>query len=79
MLVEAKGTVERNAIRMAVGQLADYKRFLDDGKLNHLAVLLPSEPRQDLCDLLISQGIDFIHPTKTGFEDSTGGSLVGNN
>src|SRR5215218_1246037 len=28
VLVEAKGTVERNAIRMAIGQLADYKRFL---------------------------------------------------
>ncbi|HEX3173815.1 MAG TPA: hypothetical protein VHQ43_06320 [Solirubrobacterales bacterium] len=77
MLVEAKGTVERNAIRMAIGQLADYKRFVGDGQPNHLAVLLPSEPRSDLCELLISQKIDLIYRTEAGFEDSTGGALVG--
>jgi hypothetical protein len=78
MLVEAKGTVERNAIRMAVGQLADYRRFIDNGHPNHLAVLVPAEPRDDLCDLLSQQGIDLIYPDGTGFEDSTGGSLVAN-
>ena len=77
MLVEAKGTVERNAIRMAIGQLADYKRFVSDGNPRHIAVLLPSEPRKDLCDLLASQGIDLIFMSQTGFDDSTGGALVG--
>ena len=28
-LLEAKGTVTREAIRMAIGQLADYRRFVD--------------------------------------------------
>jgi hypothetical protein len=79
LLVEAKGTVQRNAIRMAVGQLADYSRFISGGRPNHKAVLLPSEPRSDLCDLIFSQGIDLIYPTKTGFEDSAGGALVGSN
>jgi len=78
LLVEAKGTVERNAIRMAIGQLADYKRFYGEGQPKHLAVLVPSEPRKDLCELLFSQGIDLIYPTPSGFEDSTGGALVGN-
>jgi hypothetical protein len=73
-LVEAKGTVERTAIRMAIGQLADYKRFLDD--LRHLAVLVPTQPRPDLCDLLAGQGIELIYPLAAGFEDSTGGALV---
>lgn len=77
MLVEAKGSVERNSIRMAIGQLADYKRFVSDGKPRHLAVLLPSEPRKDLCDLLASQGIDLIYKGRAGFNDSTGGALVG--
>jgi hypothetical protein len=77
MLVEAKGTVERNAIRMAIGQLADYKRHFGEGELNHLAVLLPTEPRKDLCDLLFSQEIDLIYPSESGFEDSAGGALVG--
>jgi hypothetical protein len=75
-LVEAKGTVERNAIRMAIGQLADYKRFIDGGQLQHLAVLLPAEPRNDLCDLLRSQNIELIHPSTDGFNDSIGGSLL---
>lgn len=77
LLVEAKGTVERNAIRMAIGQLADYRRFVEDGQPQHLAVLLPAEPRKDLCDLLFSQGIDVIYQTDGGFDDSTGGALVG--
>jgi hypothetical protein len=76
LLVEAKGTTERGAIRMAIGQLADYRRFFDDETLKHLAVLLPREPRSDLCELLFSQQIDLIYPTESGFEDSKGGALV---
>jgi len=76
-LVEAKGTVERNSIRMAIGQLADYKRFVEDGDPQHLAILLPSQPRRDLQELLASQGIELIYPQDGGFEDSTGGSLLG--
>lgn len=75
-LVEAKGTVERNAIRMAIGQLCDYRRFFLADELHHVAALFPREPRADLCDLLSEQGIVVIHRTATGFEDSTGGSLV---
>jgi hypothetical protein len=75
-LVEAKGTVERGALRMAIGQLADYRRFVNDTSLNHLAVLVPREPRKDLCDLLATQGISYIYPTDGGFTDSTGGALV---
>lgn len=76
MLVEAKGSVERNAIRMAIGQLYDYRRFFAPGELSHVAALFPREPRADLCDLLREQGIVVIHQTETGFEDSTGGGLV---
>jgi hypothetical protein len=75
-LIEAKGTVERNAIRMAIGQLADYKRFVENGRPRNLAVLVPSRPRRDLHELLISQGIELIYPGGDGFEDSTGGSLL---
>ena len=78
MLVEAKGTVERNAIRMAIGQLLDYKRFISGGSPQHVALLVPREPRKDLCDLLASQGIDLIYKRQNGFDDSTGGALVGN-
>ncbi len=76
MLVEAKGTVERNAVRMAIGQLFDYRRLFRAGEVQHVAALFPSEPRPDLCDLLSEQGIVVIHPSDGGFEDSTGGALV---
>lgn len=57
-LYEAKGTVERGAIRMAIGQLFDYGRFVTPSP--RLAVLLPSEPRGDLRELLRSVGIDLV-------------------
>ena len=75
-LVEAKGSVERNAIRMAIGQLCDYRRFFAARELEHVAALFPTEPRADLCDLLREQDIVVIHRTDNGFEDSTGGGLV---
>jgi hypothetical protein len=75
-LVEAKGTVARNAIRMAIGQLADYKRFIDGGRPGFLAVLVPSKPRQDLLDLLASQGIEVIYPDREGFIDTRDGDLL---
>lgn len=75
-LVEAKGTVERNAIRMAIGQLLDYRRLFSRGEVKHLAALFPREPRADLCALLDEQEIVVIHQTADGFEDSTGGALV---
>jgi hypothetical protein len=76
MLVEAKGSVERNAIRMAIGQLCDYRRFFAPGELKCVAVLFPAEPRADLLELLREQGIIVIHQVPGGFEDSTGGGLV---
>jgi hypothetical protein len=75
MLVEAKGSTERGAIRMAIGQLADYKRFVDPPPA-HLAVLLPSRPRADLQALLASESIQIIWPTSNGFDDTIGGELT---
>lgn len=75
-LVEAKGTVERNAIRMAIGQLCDYRRLFAPGEVKNVAALFPSKPRPDLCELLREQGIVVIHQTEDGFEDTTRGALV---
>lgn len=75
-LVEAKGSVERNAVRMAIGQICDYRRFFGPRQLEHVAALFPSEPRSDLADLLSVQDIVAIYPSDQGFDDSTGGGLV---
>jgi hypothetical protein len=67
-LYEAKGTVERGAIRMAVGQLLDYSRFLTPKP--RLVVLLPSRPREDLQELLTSAGVSFVWRERKKFVDS---------
>jgi hypothetical protein len=67
-LLEAKGTVERGAIRMAIGQLLDYRRFVSPPPL--LAVLLPSRPRRDLHDLLTSAGIGLVWSEGKKFKES---------
>src|SRR5690606_10522413 len=56
VLYELKGTSTREAVRMAIGQLYDYRRHVkpSDPKL---AVLLPSEPEEDLKELLAERGI----------------------
>ncbi len=57
-LIEAKGTVTRDALRQAVGQLLDYGRFVD---AKAYAVLVPSRPREDLVTYLASCGIAVIY------------------
>ncbi|WP_329121033.1 restriction endonuclease [Streptomyces sp. NBC_01353] len=59
LLVEAKGSVTRENLRMAIGQLVDYSRFV---KPTTCAILLPSEPREDLIALAESQGCVAIWP-----------------
>jgi hypothetical protein len=69
-LYEAKGTVERGAIRMAIGQLLDYSRFVDPSP--RLAVLLPSRPRPDLCALLRVAGVEIVWREGRKFAHSAG-------
>ncbi|HEX6943206.1 MAG TPA: hypothetical protein VF128_09790 [Gemmatimonadaceae bacterium] len=59
ILVESKGAVTRESIRMAIGQLFDYQRFIEPKP--GLAVLLPTLPRDDLLDLLRGLRITVIH------------------
>ncbi|GHH63658.1 hypothetical protein GCM10017673_04980 [Streptosporangium violaceochromogenes] len=67
LLVEAKGSVTRENVRMAIGQLADYGRFLPDATR---AILLPAEPRADLLALARSQNIVTMWPVKGGYATS---------
>jgi hypothetical protein len=57
-LYEAKGSVERGAIRMAIGQLLDYARLIEPRP--QLVVLVPTEPREDLRELLRCAGIGLV-------------------
>ena len=65
-LIEAKAEITREHIRMAIGQLMDYKRH-HDPKPENLAILLPSCPRKDLVDLIFSMNIDIIFEKEKKF------------
>ena len=49
MLYEAKGSAERMSIRLALGQVLDYGRYVEGSRL---AILLPEAPAADLVELL---------------------------
>jgi hypothetical protein len=55
MLIEAKANCDRESIRLAIGQLADYRRLY--GQPCRTAVLLPYRPHPDLIDLMNSQQV----------------------
>ncbi len=58
ILVEAKAKNDRAALRLAVGQLLDYRRFHE--KRPALAVLLPAEPEPDMKAFLASVDVDLV-------------------
>jgi hypothetical protein len=69
-LVEAKATSDRAAVRMAIGQLADYRRFVR-GEIA-CKVLLPQEPIADLVALLKREGVGILIPDGEGFRELAG-------
>jgi hypothetical protein len=61
---EAKATVTRPAMRMAIGQLADYSRLVEPEPTR--VVLMPERPRQDLVHLASTQRIAIVWPLEDG-------------
>lgn len=66
VLYEAKSDVKRTSVRMAIGQLLDYRRF-EPGDMQ-LAILLPRKPTQDIIDLILSVPATVVWRTAEGFE-----------
>lgn len=73
VLVEAKASDARYAVRMAIGQLYDYRRV--EPTTPDLAVLVPKEPMRDLRRLLDGLTIGCVWPRGDGFRDSVDGRL----
>ena len=65
VLYEAKGDVRRSSVRMAIGQLLDYRRF--EPPSMSLAILLPRKPARDLIELIRSVPASAAWRTKDGF------------
>jgi hypothetical protein len=69
ILYEAKGTAERMSVRLALGQVLDYGRYV---KHCALAVLLPNPPDADLIELLESHNVGCVVEGNFGqFSDMT--------
>jgi hypothetical protein len=73
-LIEAKNSDSRDALRQAIGQLYDYRRFHEAAV--RLAVLLPYQPNAERLDLLRSAGVEAVWPYGAGFRDSSRGAFV---
>jgi hypothetical protein len=76
-LIEAKSSIRREHIRMAVGQLSEYafrgrKKF---GATNQ-AILLPKRPSPDIFEWLDSIGIRVIWRERGRFMDNGGGQFT---
>lgn len=69
VLYEAKGTVTRVAMRMAIGQLADYGRLIEPPPAR--VILVPELPRTDLVALAASQAIRVMFPDGPAFVDAS--------
>lgn len=62
-LYEAKGSADRMSVRLALGQVLDYGRYLEDSRL---AVLLPGAPAVDLVELLERHSVGCVVETAPG-------------
>ncbi len=67
-LYEAKADVSRSDLRMAIGQLFDYRRFETEPEGLRLSVLLPRRPSDDLVALLRDLEIGVAYRTRDGFD-----------
>lgn len=61
-IIEAKASTERDSVRLALGQILDYARYVHHARR---AVLLPKRPAVDLVDLLSGHGVSCIYETRT--------------
>jgi hypothetical protein len=74
VLYEAKASAERPYVRLAVGQLLDYKRYMSNEI--GLSGLFPSRPGGDLPELLEYVGVGLSHPIEGGFALTSGRPLA---
>ncbi|RSN24145.1 hypothetical protein DMC63_06195 [Streptomyces sp. WAC 05977] len=65
LLIEAKASNSRQDVRMALGQLLDYRHHIKPDA--ELAMLLPGLPAPSIIEVLHAYGVTLIHPDEQGF------------
>ena len=73
-LFEAKSSAHRDSIRMAIGQLWDYKRLIGREDLQ-ITVLVPEKPNDDLLDLCDYAGVGCMYETSPNIFERHKGQL----
>jgi 5-methylcytosine-specific restriction protein A len=73
VLYEAKAVAGRADLRLAVGQLYDYRRHIAVTDLR-CSVLLPERPTADLRDLLVDAGLGLVFKDRTTFNFELAGA-----
>lgn len=72
LLIEAKSFIDRDTLRMALGQLHDYRHFMK--RRPRLAVLVPTRPTPSVLRFLSANRVTCIWSTRAGsFRDSAKG------
>lgn len=66
MIIEAKASNSRSDVRMAVGQLLDYRHHIDPSA--SIAILLPARPSTSIIELLRAHDVRLIYKSGTSFE-----------
>lgn len=62
-LIEVKSTTDRMTIRLALGQILDYARFVDH---QYKSILFPERPTEELIALLHSHGVSVAWAVSSG-------------
>ncbi|MET8855330.1 hypothetical protein [Streptomyces sp. NPDC004579] len=69
VLYEAKGSSTREDVRMALGQILDYSRYVrtqEHAQPPRRVILLPAKPDLDMFDLCQSCGVEIIYRSENG-------------
>lgn len=72
LLIEVKSSPTRAHLRLAVGQLFDYRRMLNRRAVTDMAILLPEKPDQDSLNFLMDIGIIVMWFSDSGFKNIEG-------
>lgn len=67
VLWEVKADASRESVRMAIGQLADYLRYLTPGLSS--GIVLPTSPYADLVELIQESGHRLLVPRESEFTE----------
>jgi hypothetical protein len=76
LLIEAKPDPDRGSLRIAIGQLYDYRRLLPNAAATDLAVLTIGKPEQSYLDLLLGLGITSIWFEEEGCQGLQGEGIA---